>query len=276
MKIYLDILFIQNTIILFCILFIFCKLINIKVSLLRLISICCLQSLFNILILILLPKLYLDFYFQTLEIFLIMKFGLRQKFSLNFIFQILALWIAVICFGGIAIKNNGNLGVGVFVFLLVGGIALLIKNKEKNKLLLESTTCNIEFNYNNVLYKMRAFIDTGNKVKTLFGEHVIFVREELLNIDGGDFFRRRTVKYRTISGTSTNIGVKVNNINISYGDKKINKDATIITTNNISDDFEAIIGFDLLEGGYKNGNYAYDKTKSEKTFFEFFNNTGIK
>ena len=144
------------------------------------------------------------------------------------------------------------------------------------KMLIEATSCIIKFNYNHKIYELKALVDTGNKVKTIFGEHVIFVKEGILNVSGGDFLRKRTVKYKTISGTSTNIGVKINNINISYIDKMVNKDAVVITTNNISDEYEAIISFDLLEGGYKNGNYAYDKAKSKEPVFKFFDNLRIK
>ena len=276
MKIYLDMLFIQNTIIYFFILYIFCRFMNIRISILRISVICCLQSLVNILILVFFPRLYINFGFQMLELLGITKFGLKQRLSANFILQLLTLWIMVICFGGIAIKNNGNLTITLIIFFIISGIIFFTKGKQKRKMLIEATSCIIKFNYNEKDYEMNALVDTGNKVKTIFGESVIFVKEEKLNVAGGDFVRKRTVKYKTLSGTSTNIGVKINNINISYIDKMLNKDAVVITTNNISDEYEAIISFDLLEGGYKNGNYAYDKAKGEKPVFKFFNNLGVK
>ena len=75
------------------------------------------------------------------------------------------------------------------------------------------------------------------------------------------------MSYQTVSGTDTKIGVKINNIKITYGQKIIYNNAVIVSTPNILNQFEAIVGFSLIEGGLFYGNINFNETKSKKVVY---------
>ena len=86
----------------------------------------------------------------------------------------------------------------------------------------------------------------------------------LLNIDGGDIKNKRIVSYKTVSGTEKKIGIKVYNINIIYGERKTSNNAVIVSTPNILNQFDAIVGLNLIEGGLMNGNITFNETEGKK------------
>ena len=266
MKIYLDLLLIQNTFIMFLILFIFNKVLNLKNSIVRILTVSLLTSIFSIVILISLPKLYDNLFIKLIISFFIINFGMKVKLKNEVLLKIIILWIIAILFGGIGILSDGNIAYSVVLFVLFGIIILKLDSKKKNKLFLEAATCFLEFEYGNHLYKLKALVDTGHSVKTIYDEDVIFVKNVLINIEGGDIKGKRNVSYKTVSGISQKKGVKVYNINISYGNRKIKNNAVIVSTPNISDNFDAIVSLSLVEGGCSYGNIDFNEGESKKIF----------
>lgn len=120
--------------------------------------------------------------------------------------------------------------------------------------------CDIEFEFKNKKYNLKALIDTGNNVKTIFGEEVIFISEKAFLVDGGE----RKVRYKTVSGVEEKDGVKIKNIKYNYaGIDKIN-DAILVSTKNISNEFDAILSFNFIKGGIENGNTIAHKKACTK------------
>ena len=168
--------------------------------------------------------------------------------------------------GGVGILTNGNMMHSVLLFLIFGIAILKIDLKKRSNFFLEAATCFLEFEYEGVWYKLKALVDTGHFVKTMYDEDVIFIKHSLVDIEGGDGKRKRKVSYKTVSGISQSVGVKICNIDISYGNRKIKNNAVIVSTPNVSDNFDAIVSLSFVEGGCTYGNIDFDEGKSEEVF----------
>ena len=152
--------------------------------------------------------------------------------------------------------------------MIVLSCIYILKHKYdvKHKLLLNSAICFIKFKYDNKVYKFKSLMDTGNNVSTFLGEDVIFVREELFKPKGGDI-NSRIVSYQTVSGWQKKKGTKICNIDIIYGEKRICNNAVIVSTPNILNDYDAIVGYHLIEGGWNNRNNDFAEAKSKKIIY---------
>ncbi len=263
MKVYLDLLFIQNFFVTSLIIFTINKINNLKIKFVKILLISFLDSVFELIIIIFLPELFNNFFLKFLDAFLIIRFGLQIKKIKNIFTQISVLVLVTMLFGGEASFCNG---IVFYMFLIFAVSAIAIINffkKNKKKLLLESAMCFIEFEYMNQKYNFKCLIDTGNNVKTVFDEDVVFVKENLFKVEGGDVNFKRNVRYKTVSGTEEKIGIKIFNINIKYGDKNIKNNAVIVSTPNIVSNFDAIASLDFI-GGESNGNFDVYESESSK------------
>ena len=72
------------------------------------------------------------------------------------------------------------------------------------------------------------------------------------------------MSYKTVSGITHSYGIKIYNINISYGNRKIKNNAVIVSTPNISENFDAIVSLNFVEGGCTYGNINFNERESEK------------
>ena len=86
----------------------------------------------------------------------------------------------------------------------------------------------------------------------------------MVRIKGGDKWKKRKVSYKTVSGITQSYGIKIYNINISYGNRKIKNNAVIVSTLNISENFDAIVSLNFVEGGCTYGNINFNERESEK------------
>ncbi len=266
MKIYIDLLIFQDTFINFLILFLLTKILNIRVKTLRIIIVSFLSSIFSALILILYPFLFDNLFVKIILSLLMVKFTLNVKLKELLIPKTILMWCISFLFGGIGLISNGNLIV-FFLLIILSCICILkYKTENKHKLLLDSAICFIEFEYDNKVYKFKSLMDTGNNVSTFLGEDVIFVRDKLFKCKGGDK-NSRVVSYQTVSGKQKKKGTKIYNIKISYGEKRICNNAVIVSTPNILNDYDAIVGYHLIEGGWANGNNDFTETKSQKIIY---------
>lgn len=263
MKIYLDLLFIQNFFVTSLIIFTLNKISNLKIKLIRILLISFLDSVFELIIIIFLPELFDNFLLKFLNAFVIIRFGLKIKDIKNIFVQMTVLVLLTMLFGGEASFCNGTVFYMSLIFAISAIAIISFLKKNKKKLLLESAMCFIEFEYQNCKYNFKCLIDTGNSVKTIFDEDVIFVKENLFKAKGGDTNLKRKVRYKTVSGTEEKIGIKITNIKIKQGEKNIKNNAVIVSTPNISNDFDAIVSLDFI-GGESNGNFNVYESESQK------------
>lgn len=82
--------------------------------------------------------------------------------------------------------------------------------------------------------------------------------------EGGDL-PKRLVRYHTVAGWKEKTGSKVKQVHLQYGEKQIVTNAVIVATPYIAQEYDAIVGWNLVEGGMQDGNYCVNETKSEKT-----------
>ncbi|MBQ9313811.1 MAG: sigma-E processing peptidase SpoIIGA [Clostridia bacterium] len=241
------------------------KIIGVKLKIVRIITIAFLSSMISIAILVLLPTMYDNLFIKFLISILIVEYGFRLEDTVTIMQRTILFWTIIFLMGGLNIFAERNV---IEMIIIFGTIVISIissRKRIKKKIFLESATCYLEFVYEGKNYKLKTLVDTGHDVKSVYGEDVIFVRKNLLD-EGGDV-PKRLVSYKTISGIEKKMGIKVKNINITYGTKKIYSNAVIVTTPNISQGFDAIIGYDLVEGGMLDGNINVDETKSKKTIY---------
>lgn len=264
MKIYLDLLFIQDFLMNSLIIFLTSKLLNKKIKIVRILTISSLLSLFSIILLVFLPALHDNIFIKMIISFLIIKYGFKIKIDDKILPKIITFWLITILFGGIGIFANRNIFKMIILLIIATVFTIKFNSNKKEQLLLEAATCLIEFEYDKNKYSLKALVDTGNNVKTIYDEDVIFVKDTLVNIKGGDNKLKRIVSYQTISGTHRKEGIKIHNINISYGNRKMYNNAVIVSTPNISNCFDAIVSLTFIEGGYTDGNIDFNEAKSQK------------
>lgn len=262
MKIYIDLMFIQDTIVMSTILCVISKLIGIKIKMVRVLIISCFSSVVSILILTFFPTLFDNLLIKFFISFLLVKYGFKIKESVTTIQKTIVFWCIVFLMGGLNLLMTGNMVQTLIVFGLMSISIINIKKNIKKQLFLESAMCMIEFEYQKKHYCLKALLDTGHDVKTAYGEDVIFIRKNIIEEGGGG--HKRIVSYKTISGIENKCGKKINDIIISYGNRKVYNNAVIVSTPNISQGFDAIVSYNLIEGGMTDGNTNSNETKSQK------------
>lgn len=264
MKIYIDLLLIQNTFLMFLILLLFNKVLSLKVTIVRMLIVSVITNIILLVLLLINIKLYNNMFVDFICSILTIKFGMKVKLKNEMLLKVSVLWIITILVGGINIFSNGNMVNTLLLFLAISMVIIKLESRKINKLYLNTATCFIEFEYEGNKYNLKSLVDTGHSVKTLYDEDVIFVKDNLLKIKGGDKWRKRKVSYKTVSGINENYGIKIYNINISYGNRKIQNNAVIVSTPNISENFDAIVSLNFVEGGCTYGNINFNERESEK------------
>lgn len=262
MKIYIDLFLIQNIIITFLILLICYKILNLKIKIVRILIVSIIVSVLTVIFMIFLPKVFESFTLKILMLFSMIRFGLNIKE--NIFEKCATLFIITLIFGGIGSLAKAKFLDMLFCFMGMTFLIFKMVKRKKEVLILDAATCYITFEYGSKKYKFKALVDTGNRVKTYLNEDVIFIKNNLLNTDGGEYWKVRNVSYQTVAGKCSSKGVRINNIFIEYGNKKVKNDAVIVSTPNISKNFDAIVSLNFVEGGYQDGNLSFDETKSKE------------
>lgn len=125
-----------------------------------------------------------------------------------------------------------------------------------------------------------AKLDTGNELSdAIFGDAVIVVSEEkiknkietelikILNnerLEIPDKYKNRIklISFTTISGEGIKIGIKLDKAIIYTENQKIENKAIMVLTESKLKKYDALIGRNLLEGGFKYENNSFDKIKN--------------
>ncbi len=233
------------------------KILNIKIRIVRGLIISFISSLISVVVMIFLPNLFESFCLRIFMLFLMVRFGIDVKE--NFLRRCATFFIVTLIFG-----VKAKFWDMMFCFIFATFVIFKLIKIKKEVLILDAATCYIAFEYRFKKYRFKALVDTGNRVKTFLDEDVIFVKNNLINIDGGEYGRVRNVSYQTVAGECSSKGIRVNNIFIEYGSKKMRNDAVIVSTPNISKNFDAIVSLNFVEGGWQDGNLSFDETKSKK------------
>jgi len=265
MRVYVDLLLIQDTIIMSILLLLLSKIIKIKIRMVRVLIISTLSSIISIFLLVYLPTLYDNLLIKFIISFFIVKLGFKLKETISTFQKVMLFWMITLLLGGIEIFAEGNSIQTLLIFGLMGISLASYLSKWKKQRLLESVTCFIEFDYDDRKYVLKALVDTGHDVKTVYGEDVIFIKENILK-KGGDN-KERIVSYKTISGMENKKGIKIDHIKVKYKEKNIDSNAVIVSTPNISKNYDAIVSLDLIEGGMTNGDSSSDERKGKKVVY---------
>ena len=142
----------------------------------------------------------------------------------------------------------------------------------------------LQFEIENKIIELNAFLDTGNFLATnLKNEPVIVISKESIKnkvsnqiidlLEKGEISdlkfnilkNIRSISYEVLNqDTKLMYGLKIKNIKILSEKNIIVRDAVIVLSKNKINESEAIIGIGLLEGGFEIGDFIYVKTKSEE------------
>ena len=169
---------------------------------------------------------------------------------------------------------SGNIIIVIIFFTIFIIVFIIWKNSYKKQLLLDNLICYLTFIISGKQYCCTALLDTGHSVRSVFNEPVIFLKKKF-DLREGDY-ERQLVRFKTVSGIEEMYGTKIQNVEIIYQESKIKCDVVVVNSSFIDDSYDAIVGYDLIEGGMKCGNNNDDKAKSQKAFSEFFNITWFK
>lgn len=197
------------------------------------------------------------------------------------------LYIVTYLLGGILssiiyeIKNQHiaiivSVTVCVLLILFVKEILRSIINKEE-------LYCNIKIVVNEKLIFAKALLDTGNNLQDIVtGDTVIIINshkiaeisEDLLKILNGimvnipeEFQTKiRMISYSSIGNMNDVLyGIKADSVVVYYDGKEIeNKNVVVALTNNVFNDFDALISLNVIEGGYVVGDSFIAKNESKK------------
>lgn len=129
--------------------------------------------------------------------------------------------------------------------------------------------------------ELTAKLDTGNELRdSIFGDAVIVVSEEkvknkfdkellkILNnesLEISDKYKNRIklISFKTISGNGIKIGIKLNKIIVSTETKQIENKAIMILSEKRFRNYDALIGNNLLEGGFEYEDNSFNKIKNK-------------
>lgn len=246
MIIYLDVLFIKEILFNSIIIFLTGKIINQRVKFKKII----LASLFGAI-------------YST--IIIVINYNLSSNSFLNFICAIIM---------NLIVFENKNLFVKniitfYFVTFVVGGVNLYAKDHTSNLYLLLALTLiliptmikkykekyKLESYYGKIISlednfpkELKVFIDTGNNLKTCYGEPVVILSNQY-QIEKNVYMKNlRTISYKTINEEAVCAnGVKIKKVILEYQKQKYENEAVFIKSNVRFEEYDAIIGLDFFE-----------------------------
>ena len=284
MNIYLDIVFLENTLMNYIILYATGFIQKKKMKNMRLIISSVLGALYAILSYLDIVPIYSALFMKILLSTIMIYIAFENETIKQMVKNLLLFYLVSFVIGGCALallymispKNvsfkNGVL-VGTYpmkVTLLAGIIGFLIIqysfSVNKRQMKLKDLLCDLEIFINNQNIKMKGYIDSGNTLKDpLSKKPVIIVEKNMMsnvidinNLIGGDEnLKIRLIPFKSIGKQNGMlIGIKPEYIKIKYNDSKIKtKDVIVgIYDKKISKNYSALIGLELLEGGKKNEN----------------------
>lgn len=195
--------------------------------------------------------------------------------------EMITILIVTLILGGIC-SSTINKARELLLLLVISLIGIKEYNEYyKKKKWRTRNTYTLKINIANREIELKAFLDTGNMLQEMFSsESVIIIYEGAIegkvprniidvlrdgNFEGIDFNvlkNIRPITYSVINEREKNMyGLKIKNIEIYVENRKIVRNAVITIANHKFNGADALIGINLLEGGYESG--YFDNAKAE-------------
>lgn len=195
--------------------------------------------------------------------------------------EMITILIVTLILGGIC-SSTINKATELLLLLVISLIGIKEYNEYyKKKKWRTRNTYTLKINIANREIELKAFLDTGNMLQEMFSsESVIIIYEGAIegkvprniidalrdgNFEGIDFNvlkNIRPITYSVINEREKNMyGLKIKNIEIYVENRKIVRNAVITIANHKFNGADALIGINLLEGGYESG--YFDNAKAE-------------
>lgn len=225
-----------------------------------------------------------NFIIRVSSILLMCAMGFKPKNVKEAIVDCLFILMITFLIGGVVSSNINNsfelIFCGVFSIM-----AFKIYNDHyKKKKWKIRNRYKIELEIENKKIELNAFLDTGNFLKSsVKGEPVIIISKESIidkisekimkllligeisELDVNMVKNIRTINYEVLNEKSKmSYGLKVENIKVKNDNCELIRDAIIILSEYKINESDAIIGINLLEGGFENGDITDVKAESKE------------
>lgn len=296
MKIYIDIVLIENILMNYIILYTTGFIIKEEMKFIRLLLSSTVGSIYAIAAYLKIIPMYSNIIIKIILSSIMIFIAFNPKNIKKMFKELIVFYLASFAIGGCAfallylispervIYNNGVM-VGMYplkVTIIAGIIGFIIIqisfNQNKRKLEEKDLICNLEIAIDGKKERLKAYIDSGNTLRDpITQESVIIVEkskvQKIVNIAdlmGGDNKRKfRIIPFKSIGNINGMLfGIKADEIKIEYDGKDYQTKNVIVGIYNkeISKKYSALIGLELLEGGTKiensrNNKYSMRKTK---------------
>lgn len=207
-------------------------------------------------------------------IMLVITYGTKDIIKMSSVFIVVSYFVS----GMIASLLNVNSQ----IILLLYGVASVIIFYFYNKAMKKNKFYEVEIELYEKQLNLCTKLDTGNELcDSIFGDPVIVVSEEkvkkqlgtelikILNnerLEIPELYKNRIklISFKTISGEGIKIGIKLDRIIISTENQKIESKAILILSDRRFKNYDALIGENLLEGGYIYEDISFNKIKDTK------------
>lgn len=282
MNIYLDIVFIENLLMNYIILFGTGFIQKIKMKNPRLVISSLLGATYSIIAYLNLIPIYSSIFMKILLSLIMIYIAFNPQNIKKMLKTLLLFYLISFVTGGCALAllylispnrisfSNGVL-TGTYpmkVTLIAGAVGFLIIQYSfrlnKMKLKKQDLICNIKIKLSGKLLQTKAFLDSGNNLKDPITNTpvVIIEKEKVQNIinfkqlEGGeDKLKIRFIPYKAIGKQNGLLmGVKADYIEINYDDEKtlVNNVILGLYENQISKKYSALVGLNIINGGNEN------------------------
>ncbi len=282
MTIYIDELFLNNLLITYLVLIVVKKILNKTCSCWRLFFSSIISTILSI-ILILYDEN--DNVVLKISVLLITDYIAFMPRNLKILIpEMLTILIVTLILGGIC-SSTINKATELLLLLVISYIGIKEYNEYyKKKKWRTRNTYIIKINIENKNIELKAFLDTGNMLQEMFSsESVIIIYEGAIagkvssniietikngKFEGIDFNILKNIRPITYSVVNERekmmYGLKIKNIEIYVENRKIVRNAVITVANHKFDGADALIGINLLEGGYESGYSDNAKTENNE------------
>lgn len=285
MIIYLDILFIYETIINFIIIYLTSKISSKKTSLKRILLSSMIGTIFTIFCLLF--SIESNSALKIICATIMINIAFKYENIFNYMSTIVLFYTITFLIGGIFLYTKIN-ELNSIIFCVLSSLLLLYIFKEyKQKYQIQNYIVDIQLS--DTSEKIKALIDTGHNLKTCYEESVIVLSKRIKK--NADKLKQksdieRIISYKTIQQESIiTTGTKILNVKLNYKNKEYVNDVVIIFSDVNFEGYDAIIGLSFFEHAKKqcnekkikrerekrNGDIIFNKNKNRENNFKNFN-----
>lgn len=266
MIMYIDILFIKETIINYMIIYLTSKISSQKTTIKKLFISSIVASIFTILTLVF--SIEVTNIYKLVCATIIVNIVFRFNSIYSYMSTVVILYVVTFLVGGVFLYAKMN-ELNIFNFILLICFLILILIKEyKKKYQMQSYMA--ETQMFDIDQNLKTLIDTGHSLTTCYDEPVIVLShrwnekiKDIEKISKDD----RTVCYKTIQDESVIVkGVKIPNVKVIYKKEKYTNEAVIIISDVDFNGYDAIIGLNFFEHAIKSDVTKENKRKKEKKY----------